>query len=227
MVENPANPAVGALPGIDVAIVADNGVTRETLARIIGEDPELHIIGIAGENEAYELLREPRLRVLVVNLALGSPGEAGIGLAFIRRAKAARPDIRIVSLKRAIEGPMLRAALDAGADACCLATISQLRLLQAIKAVADGATWLDSEISRAIFPRKDMLPAPHLSPRERSILSLIVEGYSNGEIAARLTCATGTVHTHVAHLFSKLGVNDRVSAAVCALRLGLISSAPD
>lgn len=221
------NPTVGALPRIDVAIVADNGVTREALAQVIGDDPEVRIVGIASESEAYELLREPNLRVLVVNLALGSASQAGIGLGFIRGVKAARPDIRVVSLKREVEGSMLRAALDAGADACCLATISQLRLLKAIKAVADGATWLDSEISRAVFPPKTSLPVPHLSPRERCILGLIVEGYSNSEIAASLTCATGTVHTHVTHLFSKLGVNDRVSAAVHALRLGLISSAPD
>ncbi|GAC1419304.1 MAG: response regulator transcription factor [Candidatus Velthaea sp.] len=221
------NPAVGAPPRIDVAIVADSGITREALAQVIAEDPEIQIIGIASEDEAHVLLREPDLRVLVVNLALGSQSEAGIGLAFIRRVKAERPDIRIVSLKREVEGSMLRAALDAGADACCLATISQLRLLKAIKAVADGATWLDSEISRAVFPPKDVLRNPHLSPRERSILGLIVEGYSNAEIAASLACATGTVHTHVTHLFSKLGVNDRVSAAVCALRRGLIASVPD
>jgi len=129
---------------------------------------------------------------------LGSGSETGRGLHFISRVKADRPDIRIVSLKRDVEGPMLRAALDAGADACCLATISQGHLLQAIKAVAEGATWLDSEISRAVFAPNETGLRPHLSPRERSILALIVQGYSNVEIAATLACALRTVHTRVA-----------------------------
>jgi DNA-binding NarL/FixJ family response regulator len=94
--------------------------------------------------------------------------------------------------------------------------------LKAIKAVAEGATWLDPEISRVLLRPREMAAAPHLSPRERAILRLIVDGYSNGEIAGRLSCATATVHTHVLNLFRKLGVHDRVSAAVCALRLGLV-----
>jgi DNA-binding NarL/FixJ family response regulator len=220
------DPAVSSPPRIRLAIVADSGTTREALARVIGEDPGVCIVAIAGEDEARELLRDPALRVIVVNLPLGSGSEVGRGLHFIRRVKADRPDIRIVSLKRDVEGPMLRAALDAGADACCLATISQGHLLQAIKAVAEGATWLDSEISRAVFAPNETGPRPHLSPRERSILALIVQGYSNVEIAATLACAVGTVHTHVTHLFAKLGVNDRVSAAVSALRLNLVSPAP-
>jgi two-component system NarL family response regulator len=62
----------------------------------------------------------------------------------------------------------------------------------------------------------------HLSPREGDILRLIVEGYSNDEIAVSLQRSNPTIRTHLAHLYKKLGVNDRVSAAVHALRHGLV-----
>lgn len=149
------------------------------------------------------------------------------GVLFIHDAKAARPDVGIVSLKRRVDEHQLRAALDAGADACCLATTAGERLCRAIKVVADGATWLDSEISHALFHHSSLAAAPtealpHLSPRERDILQLIVEGYSNDEIAAQLERSAPTVRTHLAHLYRKLGVSDRVSAAVHALRQGLV-----
>jgi DNA-binding NarL/FixJ family response regulator len=155
-------------------------------------------------------------------MSLGAEGRPATGLEFIERCKTRRPDVGVLSLKSSIDEALLRAALDAGADACCLATTPQARLLKAIKAVAEGATWLDPEISRVLLHPRELPAAPHLSPRERAILRLIVDGHSNSEIASRLECATATVHTHVLNLFRKLGVHDRVSAAVSALRAGLI-----
>jgi DNA-binding NarL/FixJ family response regulator len=167
-------------------------------------------------------------QVILVNLGLR--GNEAPGLTFIRRAKALRPEIGILSLKRQVEEHLLRAALDAGADACCLATTSESRLRHAIKAVADGATWLDPEISRILLhpaaPPHAAAPAPesdpHLSPREIQILRLVTEGYTNDEIAGNLHCSEATVKTHLLHLFKKLEVHDRVSAAVRGLRRGLV-----
>jgi DNA-binding NarL/FixJ family response regulator len=108
-----------------------------------------------------------------------------------------------------------------------MATTSQYRLHQAIKAVASGATWLDAEISRILLHSPERPPGktqsgPHLSPREQQILRLLTDGYTNEDIAERLACAPATVKTHLLHLFAKLGVHDRVSAAVAALRGGLL-----
>jgi DNA-binding NarL/FixJ family response regulator len=103
-----------------------------------------------------------------------------------------------------------------------LVTTPFARLQQAINAVAAGATWLDPEISQVLLHARASFDAAHLSPRERSILGLIVDGYSNVEIATQLGCAPATIHTHVIRLFRKLGVNDRVTAAVRALRAGFV-----
>jgi DNA-binding NarL/FixJ family response regulator len=213
-----------------VAIVADRDTTRRALSTVLEHDPELRVIGSAsGVEDGERLLEIAELRVLLVNLDLSAPNEPPPGVHFIKLAKGRRPDVGILSLKRQTDEHMLRAALDAGADACCLATTSQTRLTQAIKAVAEGATWLDPEISRILFhpapPVAGSAPGAmqiHLSPRERDVLRLVTDGYTNEEIAGRLACAPATIKTHLIHLFSKLGVHDRVSAAVQALRGGLL-----
>jgi DNA-binding NarL/FixJ family response regulator len=213
---------------IATAVVADRETTRAALLELLESDPELTVIGSAASVQAsLPLLDRPELRVVLVNLGLSDGGEDSAGLTFIRTAKEKRPDVGILSLKRDIDEHRLRAALDAGADACCMATISEYRLHQAIKAVASGATWLDAEISRILLHAPQRAPGkaqggPHLSPREQQILRLLTDGYTNEDIAERLACAPATVKTHLAHLFAKLGVHDRVSAAVAALRGGLL-----
>ncbi len=217
------SPRQATATAIPLAIAADNGVTREALCAVLRDDPELDVLGAAGDaSECEAFLERPELRVLLVNMSLGAQGRPPTGLDLIEHSKSRRPDVGVLSLKHVIDESFLRAALDAGADACCLATTPQSRLIKAIKAVAEGATWLDPEISRVLLHPRDLPAAPHLSPRERAILRLIVDGYSNGEIASRLECAPSTVHTHVINLFRKLGVHDRVSAAVTALRCGLV-----
>ena len=215
---------------IAVGVVADRDTTRGALLALIAEDAGLLLAGSGSTaQEARELLDLTRLDVLLVNLPLSGDRDADPdGINVIKLARRLRPGLGIVSLKRDVDEHCLRAALDAGANACCMATTSATRLVQAIKAVATGATWLDPEISDILLHRP--LPSaagakaggPHLSPREREILRLLTDGYTNEEIADRLTCAPATVKTHLLHLFRKLGVRDRVSAAVAALRGDLI-----
>jgi len=211
---------------IGVAVVADRDVTRGALLAIVAEDPELKVSGSAGDpRDAEPLLASTDLRVVLVSLSLAVPAKEPPGVAFIRKVKARRPEVGVLSLKRDVDEPHLRAALDAGADACCMATTSGSRLVQAIKAVAAGATWLDPEISQILLHpvrRRPAAAVAHLSPRELEILRLLTDGYTNEEIAERLACAPATVKTHLLHLFRKLEVRDRVSAAVCALRNGLL-----
>ena len=213
---------------ISVAVVADRETMRAALLAVLQTDPAIVIAGAAEDPAGGRaLLEHPELRVILVNLPLSGAGGDAPGLAFIRYAKAKRPEVGILSLKRDVDEHRLRAALDAGADACCMATTSQTRLIQAIKAVAEGATWLDPEISRILLHPVGPQTAeprygPRLSPRELQILRLVTDGYTNEEIAERLVCAPATVKTHLIHLFRKLGVRDRVSAAVFALRGGLL-----
>jgi two-component system, NarL family, response regulator LiaR len=212
---------------VGVSIVADRPTTAAALVSLLGADPELRVLATADASAGEGLLADQALRVLIVNLSLTDENGVSEGVRFIRHAKQVRPDVGILSLKRQVDEHQLRAALDAGADACCLAVTAAARLRKAIKVVADGATWLDPEVAHALFHSEahdvhdPPVPMPHLSPREQQILRLVVEGYSNDEIAQNLRCAYPTVRTHLAHLYRKLDVDDRVSAAVYALRHGL------
>jgi DNA-binding NarL/FixJ family response regulator len=217
--------ARSAAATISVGIVADNDVTCAALACVIDDDPELVVVGTASQvRTGRKLLRSSSLHVLVVNLALTAESRRASGLAFIAHAKEVRPEVKVLSLKRGVEELHVRDALSAGADACCLTGAPQVRLVRAIKAVSVGGTWLDPEISELVFrPRHAQIEAtPRLTTRERAVLQLITEGYSNVAIAAHLNCSAGTIHTHVLNLFEKLGVHDRTSAAVYAIRNGLI-----
>lgn len=217
---------------VAVAVVADRHTTRDALVHVLSGDPELVVVGQAeGLESGNTLVGTARPHVVIVNLRLG--GEDPPGIAFIRAVKALSPSIGVLSLKRRVDEHLLRAALDAGADACCLATTSESRLRSAIKAVAEGATWLDPEISRILLhpvhpvrpPAADAIATavgPRLSPRETDILRLVTEGYTNDEIAVSLHCSEATIKTHLIHLFRKLNVHDRVSAAVAGLRRGLV-----
>ncbi len=221
-------PAASSLASaVGVGIVADRQTTAAALVSLLSADPDLRVIATADAAGGEALLADQSLRVLIVNLSLTADAGTPEGVRFIRFAKQTRPDVGILSLKRQVDEHQLRAALDAGADACCLAVTAGARLRKAIKVVADGATWLDPEVAHALFHSETRdahdapVAVPHLSPREQQILRLVVEGYSNDEIAQNLRCAYPTVRTHLAHLYRKLDVDDRVSAAVYALRHGL------
>ncbi|HTW86107.1 MAG TPA: response regulator transcription factor [Candidatus Sulfotelmatobacter sp.] len=223
--------ADGRVPqaAVTVAVVVERPTTREAIIRVLATDAGIRVVGQADDlASGLALLDQQRPRVVVVNMRLG--GTDAPGVVFIRAAKERHPEIGVLSLKRRVDEHLLRTALDAGADACCLATTPENRLRSAIKAVGEGATWLDPEISRILLhpvvrrpvdpPRDD--EGMHLSPREHEILQLLTEGYTNDEIATSLRCSEATIKTHLVHVFTKLNVHDRVSAAVAALRRGII-----
>lgn len=226
---------------VAIGIVADRELTRASLSKVLADYPEFILLGVeSGDEEDSELLRHRDLQLLVVNLVLEYRNGRSAAIDYVRRAKQARPDIRLLLLKRQSEENLVRESLDAGADGCCLQAIPTPRLALAIKAVADGAAWLDPGISDMILHGSAGYPPPaqsysgngsrngravaayHLSPREQQILRLLSEGLTNDEISSTLTCSTATVKTHLTHIFRKLGVSDRVSAVVTALRHALI-----
>jgi two-component system, NarL family, response regulator LiaR len=212
---------------IPVAIAASDDSILATLSRTIDIGSDLFASGAAADQFAAKvLLRDRSLRVLVVCLSSRADTPPQFDVTFVADAKRARPDIGILVVAHECDKHAMRAALDVGATACALIGASREHMLGAIRAVSLGVTWLDREIAEVVFRTKTThSPVPvsrSLTQREQTVLHLIAEGYSNGEMATALRCATGTIDTHVTHVFRKLGVNDRVSAAVLALRQGLI-----
>ena len=210
-------------PPLRVLIVEDDPVMQLGLEQSLAAHPQLAIVGQA--EDGYLGVRAALdLKPDVVVMDIGLPRLDGI--AATAEIKKALPNVRVVMLTSHTADTEIIAALSSGADAYCIKGANVDRLLVAIAAVAEGAAYLDPQIARKVIDRLKP-PAPagnfaHLSQRELEVLKLMVEGYSNPEIAAKLYLSANTVKTHVRNIMNKLSVDDRVQAAVVALRSGLV-----
>lgn len=200
---------------IGVSIVAEAFRIAE-ISQKLAQAEDLSIRGTANNPAAgLRMLGDPGISVLLVGLP-DAP-------AFVAAAKERQSGVRILAVLPDAGVEAARETLDAGADGCCLAAIRPAALRDAIVVLAEGAVWLDREIANALFAhppgeRSTGSVYERLSPRERDVLDLLVAGHTNEEIAEALGRARPTVRTHLANVYRKLGVSDRVSAAVCALR---------
>ncbi|GBF80943.1 response regulator [Aphanothece sacrum] len=208
-----------------ILIVEDDPLMQLGLEQALSEYPDFEIIGqaedgYAGVQKALEL--KPDLIVMDIGLPRLD------GIAATKQIKEKSPNIHVVMLTSHTSQTEVVAALSSGADAYCIKGASLERLLAAIEAAKDGATYLDPQIARLVLDNLKP-PSPEvnqnislLSERELEVLKLIVEGKSNNEIAEHLYLSTNTIKTHVRGIMNKLAVDDRVQAAVIALRSGLV-----
>lgn len=206
-----------------IAIVEDDPMMQLGLEQSLSAYPQLKIVGQA-EDGYLGVEMVLKLKPDLVVMDIGLPRLDGI--AATQRIKAELPDVRVVMLTSHTTETEIIAALSSGADAYCIKGASVERLLSAIAAAAEGATYLDPQIARkAIEHLKPPSPTTNianLSQRELEVLKLMVEGKSNPEIAEVLYLSPNTVKTHVRGIMNKLSVDDRVQAAVVALRSGIV-----
>jgi len=208
---------------IRILIVEDDPMMQLGLEQSLGAQPQYTLVGQA-EDGYLGVQAALRLKPDVVVMDIGLPRKEGI--AATQEIKAALPDVRVVMLTSHTAETEIIAALSSGADAYCVKGASIDRLLNAISAAIEGATYLDPQIARRVIEHLKP-PAPsdnigQLSQRELEVLKLMVEGKSNPEIAAALYLSTNTVKTHVRGIMNMLSVDDRVQAAVVALRTGIV-----
>ena len=208
-----------------ILIVEDDPLMQLGLEQALSNYPGLEIVGQAedgylGVQKAIAL--KPDL--IVMDMALPRLD----GIAATKQIKEALPNVRIVMLTSHTLQTEVIATLSGGADAYCVKGASLERLLVAIEATKDGGTYLDPQVARLVLDNlKPPAPQPNqnfaqLSEREMEVLKLIVEGKSNTEIANELFLSTNTIKTHVRGIMNKLAVDDRVGAAVVALRSGWV-----
>ena len=208
-----------------ILIVEDDPLMQLGLEQALGEHPNFEIVGQA-EDGYIGVQKALELKPDLVVMDIGLPRLDGI--AATKQIKEQLPDIHVVMLTSHTLQTEVVAALSSGADAYCIKGASLERLLAAIEAAQDGATYLDPQIARLVLDNlKPPTPEPNqnislLSERELEGLKLIVEGKSNNQIAEDLYLSTNTIKTHVRGIMNKLAVDDRVQAAVVALRSGLV-----
>lgn len=215
---------------IDVVIIEDYKLTRVGLRMALNEYDELEVTGEAEDAETgIELIK--KLKPQVVLMDLGLPGMSG--LQATQKVLEFAPNTKIIILTSHGQEEEVLAALGTGAKAYCLKDISPETLALVIQNVALGGCWLDPNIANYVL---NTLPVPDkidfsLSPssqkvilteRETEVLRLLVKGKSNTEIAKDLIVSVHTAKAHVCSILQKLCVDDRVQAAVKAVREHLV-----
>ncbi|UBF27542.1 response regulator transcription factor [Kovacikia minuta CCNUW1] len=211
------------LPSLRVLIVEDDPMMQLGLEQSLEDYPQLTIVGQATDGYlGVEMALKFKPDVIVMDIGLPRLD----GIEATRQIKAVLPDVRIVMLTSHTTENEVIAALSSGADAYCIKGTNVDRLIAAIAAAQEGATYLDPQIARKVIehlkPPSPTSNVGHLSQRKLEVLKLMVEGKSNPEIAAELYLSPNTVKTHIRGIMNKLAVDDRVQAAVVALRTGLV-----
>jgi DNA-binding NarL/FixJ family response regulator len=208
---------------VRVLIVEDDPLMQLGLEQSLQEYPQITLVGMA-EDGYLGVEAALRLKPDIVIMDIGLPRLDGI--AATQRIKAALPNVHVVMLTSHTAETEIVAALASGADSYCIKGASLDRLITAIAAAQEGATYLDPQIAKKVVEHlKPPIPSANLgqlSQRELEVLKLMVDGKSNPEIAAVLYLSPNTVKTHVRGIMNKLAVDDRVQAAVVALRSGLV-----
>jgi NarL family two-component system response regulator LiaR len=207
---------------IRVLIADDHSVVREGLRRFLGRDPELAVVGEASDGaEALELARQLRPDVVLMDLLM--PVMDGIAATSAIRKEL--PEIEVVALTSVLESAAVIGAVKAGAIGYLLKDIQAAELRRAIKAAVAGQVQLTPQASAYLMHEVRTPEAKEpLTEREREVLRLLAQGYSNKDIGRDLQIAEDTVKTHIKHILAKLGVQSRTQAVLGAMRLGLVSS---
>ena len=217
---------------VSVVIVEDYKLTRIGLRSTLNEYKHINVIGEA--EDAIEGLKViERLNPDVVLMDLGLPGMNGLEATL--KLKEKMPNTKVIILTSHERGDEVISALGAGANAYCLKDITPETLSEVIKTVAEGACWVDPNVAKAalnFFPKPENLSLSgsnevqdaraQLTERELEVLKHLVEGKSNTEIAKELIVSVHTAKAHVCSILQKLCVDDRVQAAVKAIKENII-----
>lgn len=217
---------------VRLVIVEDYKLTRVGLRSSLNEFEGISVVGESEDAEkGLAIIKE--IKPDVVLMDLGLPGMNGVEAT--QQIKTFDENIKVIILTSHDRDEEVLAALGSGANAYCLKDIEPTTLVNVIKTVSQGAAWLDPAIAKValnLFPKPESTKvlfsseAPdaraQLTEREYEVLKLLVKGKSNTEIAKDLIVSVHTAKAHVCSILQKLCVDDRVQAAVKAIRENII-----
>lgn len=224
--------SISATGEVRVVIVEDYKLTRIGLRSTLNEFENVTVIGEAEDAvSGLEIIQREKPDVVLMDLGL--PGMNGLEATM--KVKEVSPDTNVVILTSHERGEEVVAALGAGACSYCLKDIDPNVLSQVIISAAKGACWIDATVAKVALnlfpkpenisnlPKMDVTDArAQLTDRELEVLRHLVQGKSNTEIAKELIVSVHTAKAHVCSILQKLCVDDRVQAAVKAIKENII-----
>ncbi len=220
------------MASIRVLVADDHAVLRAGLRMLIGAQPDMEVVGEAADgDEAVQKALELRPDVALIDITMPGIG----GMKAIERVRQGCPKTRVLVLTMHEVPAYLRLALAAGASGYVVKSAADSELLSAIRSVHRGRTVLDPGLAALVVQgalgKKAVGsqaggPANPLSPRERDVLELVAQGYTNQQIADRLGLSVKTVETYRSRLVEKLGLRSRADLVRYALDSGLFGSGP-
>ncbi len=217
---------------INVVIVEDYKLTRVGLRSTLNEFENIQVIGEAEDAASgLEVIKNKKPAVVLMDLGLPEMN----GIEATQKVKEISPETKVIILTSHDREEEVLAALGSGASAYCLKDIDPNTLASVIRNVAKGACWLDSAVAQValnLFPKPENITLQgngeisdaraQLTEREFEVLRLLVKGKSNTEIAKELIVSVHTAKAHVCSILQKLCVDDRVQAAVKAIKENII-----
>ncbi len=202
---------------ISLLIIEDHGVTSTGLKFMFGEDARYTVLGVInhGDHAGAEIARlDPDIVILDMVL----PGKTGLSILETLKATGARPKTLILSGQA--NGMDFKHAIDLGADAVISKTEPPELIFDALSVITQGGRYI-SEVVRAFVEPVGDTRQVRLTGRERQVLSLMANGFSNSQIAANLGIEERTARKHRENLMRKLKVSSAVDASRMAYQLGL------
>jgi len=205
-----------AAPKSTVLVVDDHALLRTGVANIINLEPDLQVVAQAENGrQAVEAFEQYRPDITLLDLRMPEME----GVEAVRQIRAIDPNARVIVLTTYDTDHDISRALKAGAKAYILKDISADDLINCIRDVLAGKTYLAPAAAAKLA---EGVTRVQLTPREMATLRLMADGKANKEIASELAISERTVKTHLGHLFEKLGVTSRTEAIKVATHRGLV-----
>lgn len=212
----------------NILIVEDHELTRFGLKTTFeGVDYIENIYEADSAENAIQLFNDNKIDLIIMDLGLPNMN----GIEATKQIRSSNKDVKIIILTSHNDEKEVLNSLKAGANAYCSKEINPKRLVEVVRSVADGAAWFDPSIAHIVLKATTNSPSfdndnnrkdYDLTSREAQILKLMTEGYSNMEIAQILVISINTTKAHVANILQKLEVDDRLQAALKALKQNIV-----
>jgi DNA-binding NarL/FixJ family response regulator len=204
---------------IRVAVADDHGVLRDGLAGVIAAQPDMELVATAADGaQAVAICLSAAPDVMLMDLEMPVMD----GIEATRAILAKSPGTAVLVLTSFSDRRRITGALDAGAVGYLLKDASAEEVVHGIRVAAGGGSPLDPRAARSLLDAKNAAdPLAGISPREREVLALLLDGLPNKLIARRLGISEKTVKSHLTSIFRGIGVTDRVQAILWIERQGL------